>query len=196
MVDKSNISKDIKLLCYYCFDYLKSTLSKTKCTFPFPNEFKNTECPLFVTWKKGKDFDLRGCIGTFQSGNLENTLPKYALISSLQDTRFDPISLNELESLHVGVSLLVNFEDGKDVYDWEVGKHGIQIFYKNYNATFLPEVAEENNWDKKTTLTYLLNKSGCRSSFDKVSNEIKLVRYESYKDTVSYNQYKKYIDML
>jgi len=49
--------------------------------------------------------------------------------------------MEEIKDLNVAVSLLVKFEDGKDAYDWEVGKHGIIINWDGYNATFLPEVA-------------------------------------------------------
>lgn len=53
------------------------------------------------------------------------------------------MSLNEVNrDLSVYVSLLVDFEEGKDALDWEVGKHGIIIKanYKGeyYSATFLP----------------------------------------------------------
>lgn len=190
MESKLKIPKDLTPLCYYCFEMLDSFLSK-KTEPAFPSEFKGISCPLFVTWKIGKEEDLRGCIGTFTSESLESNLPKYALISSLQDTRFTPITKKEFPDLHVGVSLLTDFEDGKDAYDWEVGTHGIQIFYKKYNATFLPEVAAEQNWDKYTTLEYLLRKSGCRDNLDKVVKDIKLTRYQSKKESVSYEQYIK-----
>jgi AMMECR1 domain-containing protein len=58
--------------------------------------------------------------------------------------------------LSVYVSLLTNFEEGKDAYDWEVGKHGISIKANHkgnyYSATYLPEVAPEQGWNKKQTL--------------------------------------------
>jgi AMMECR1 domain-containing protein len=51
------------------------------------------------------------------------------------------------EKLSVNVSLLVEFEEAKDIYDWEVGKHGIIIKLnhkgRNYSGTYLPEVATE-----------------------------------------------------
>jgi AMMECR1 domain-containing protein len=76
---------------------------------------------------------------------LDKLLPKYTLISAFQDTRFDPIRKAELPKLNVAVSLLINFEEGKDALDWEVGKHGIIIDFevdgRDYNGTFLPEVA-------------------------------------------------------
>ena len=62
------------------------------------------------------------------------------------------------------VSLLTNFEEAKHALDWEVGKHGIEIEFehkkKSYGSTFLPEVAKEEGWDQKTTLQYLIRKSG------------------------------------
>lgn len=72
--------------------------------------------PIFVTWKI-KD-DLRGCIGTFAPAKLSTILQRYALISALDDDRFDPISLEEVKTLNVGVSLLVNFTKGKKALEW------------------------------------------------------------------------------
>ena len=61
---------------------------------------------------------------------LELNLKKYALIAALKDTRFDPISNDELPDLQVGVSLLTNFEEASHALDWEVGKHGIEIEFE------------------------------------------------------------------
>ena len=62
--------------------------------------------PLFVTWKIGRDQRLRGCIGTFSEMNLHNGLKEYALTSALKDSRFDPITRDELPRLTVSVSIL------------------------------------------------------------------------------------------
>ena len=35
--------------------------------------------PLFVTWKKGRDRNLRGCIGTFSALRLHEGLREYSL---------------------------------------------------------------------------------------------------------------------
>lgn len=192
MVESNKVPNDISPLCYYTFEVLEDHLNKKEKEQPvFPSQFKNIDCPLFVTWKIGKDKDLRGCIGTFSSESLETNLPKYALIAALKDTRFSPIRKDELKDLHCGVSLLTDFEEAKDCYDWEVGKHGIQIFYNNYSSTFLPEVAEEQEWDKKTTLQQLIRKSGCKESLSKIESKINLTRYQSKKHSISYNEYKQ-----
>nr|KAF6491688.1 AMMECR nuclear protein 1 [Molossus molossus] len=77
-------------------------------------------CPLFVTWKIGRDKRLRGCIGTFSAMNLHSGLREYTLTSALKDSRFPPMTRDELPRLFCSVSLLTNFEDVCDYLDWEV----------------------------------------------------------------------------
>jgi uncharacterized protein (TIGR00296 family) len=183
-------SPDLKSLCICAFDSLISYYNKEH-KWEFPSKFKSLEFPLFVTWSTGKSKDLRGCIGTFQSSELETQLPEYALFSALKDSRFKPISPKEILSLNVSVSLLINFEKGKDAMDWEVGKHGIRIQFGFYRATFLPHVATEQGWDKITTLKYLIRKAGCFDDLEDVIDKIELTRYQSIVAEVTYEEYKK-----
>jgi uncharacterized protein (TIGR00296 family) len=90
-----------------------------------------------VTWHTTGD-ELRGCIGTFTSEPLSKNLSQYALISALQDSRFPPITSQELSSLSVAVSLLVNFDkDALHPLDWQVGKHGIIISFKHKGIPYI-----------------------------------------------------------
>ncbi len=98
------------------------------------------------------DYDLRGCIGTLAPRPLHQALSEFALHSALRDRRFDPITLEELPLLRVGVSLLVKYEECDHCHDWEVGVHGIIIRFecgrgKDYSATYLPEVARDQRYD-------------------------------------------------
>lgn len=151
--------------CAYCFDVLLAQLNKKQLP-EFPSNLERVSCPLFVTWNTEGD-DLRGCIGTFSPKPISQLLQKYALTSAFKDDRFEPISIKEVPSLSVCVSLLKNFEKAKDAYDWEVGKHGIEIFFEidneDYSATFLPEVALEWKWTKEQTLKELIRKAGLKS---------------------------------
>ena len=187
------------LLCKYCFEVLEGALLKNKKKITFPEEFKGKSYPLFVTWTTGKEKELRGCIGTFTKGKLEKKLREYALVSAFEDDRFDPIEKNEIKNLNCEVSLLVEFEKGKNAMDWEVGKHGIDITFEDsngvdYSATFLPEVAQDEGWDQRTTLKYLVRKAGYKGSLDKVLPKIELTRYQSIKNTISYEDYLKMKD--
>ena len=185
----------LKLLCKYSFDTLLKNLDKNSEINPkFPEKFKGKTYPLFVTWKIGKEKDLRGCIGTFQSSDLEKNLKEYSLIAAFQDPRFEPIELKEFKDLNCGISLLVNFEDVNNIYDWEIGKHGIQIEFNKgryYRGTYLPQVAKEQGWNQKETLQSLIMKAGFYGSLDEVESLIKLTRYESIKVDMSYDEYEK-----
>ena len=126
-----------------------------------PQELLENKKGVFVTiYEFG---ELRGCIGTFYPDNLKKNLENYGLSAAFRDSRFPPISKEEIEDLNCGISILIDFEDAKDCYDWEVGKHGIQIFFEEngrYSATFLPEVPIEHKMDKITTLQHLIRKAG------------------------------------
>ena len=184
-------SSDLKALCVYAFDTLIS-IYKPDHKFQFPKQFKSHQYPLFVTWTTGKSRELRGCIGTFVSGELETQLPRFALVSALKDSRFDPISQKEIPSLNVEISLLLNFKKAKSALDWEIGKHGIEIKYNSHTATFLPEVAKEQKWDKHTTLQHLLLKAGVYEKVNDIIDQIELTTYESITAEISYKEYLHY----
>ncbi|XP_044161815.1 AMME syndrome candidate gene 1 protein [Bufo gargarizans] len=180
-------------MCCFCFDVLYSHLYGYQP--PRTPRFTNDPYPLFVTWKIGRDKRLRGCIGTFSAMNLHSGLREYTLTSALKDSRFPPMTRDELPRLFCSVSLLTNFEDVCDYLDWEVGVHGIRIEFINEKgskrtATYLPEVAKEQGWDHIQTIDSLLRKGGYKAA---ISNDfrktIKLTRYRSEKMTMSYAEY-------
>ena len=88
-----------------------------------------------MTWTKDKK--LRGCIGTFESQDLNTNLPKFTIVSALKDYRFSPISSEEIPLLKCGVSLLINFEKVNDPLNWEVGIHGIIIEFTYSGIKYL-----------------------------------------------------------
>ena len=48
------------------------------------------------------------------------------------------MELKEVPYLDVAISYLKDFEKAKDVYDWEIGKHGIQIrFTVDGNSSYI-----------------------------------------------------------
>ncbi|KAK0713032.1 AMMECR1 domain-containing protein [Lasiosphaeria miniovina] len=161
------------------------------------------ESPLFVTWNtlsgRGGEHSLRGCIGTFEPHELGEGLSSYALTSALQDTRFSPITLSELPSLEVAVTLLTNFEDAADPMDWELGKHGLRIsfLYHGYRhgATYLPNVAPEQGWTKEETISSLMRKAGWTGRRDRWRDvNLKVVRYQGREESLEYEEYKRWRD--
>ncbi|ESN96426.1 hypothetical protein HELRODRAFT_95426 [Helobdella robusta] len=179
-------------MCYYCFDSLYCHLNNCE---PAKPTFTNEAYPLFVTWSIGRDKHLRGCIGTFSPVNLHDGLHEYAITSATKDSRFSPVTKAEFYRLHCSVSLLTKFEEGKDYLDWQIGKHGVRIEFYNErghkrNATYLPEVAQEQGWDHTQTIDSLLKKAGYRGLVTmEMRQSLKLMRYQSEKITVSYADY-------
>eukprot|EP00804_Cyclotella_cryptica_P016782 CCRYP_002074-RA/>CCRYP_002074-RA protein AED:0.05 eAED:0.05 QI:228/1/1/1/0.5/0.33/3/347/319 len=146
------------------------------------------------------EYILRGCIGTLSSRPLGTALSEFALASALRDKRFDPISLQELRELRVGVSLLVKYEECLNCFDWVVGTHGIIVRFKidrggrlgedHYSATYLPEVAYEQGWNQDEAVISLVRKAGYRGSIsNQMLEQIHCIRYQSSKCRSSYQEY-------
>jgi len=161
-----------------------------------------SESPLFVTWNTISPSDdekhLRGCIGTFSSLPLFTALPSYALTSALSDTRFSPISLRELPTLSVSVTLLTDFEPASSPLDWEIGTHGIKINFKDrgrrYGACYLPDVMVEQEWNQEEAVISAMRKggwSGRKSAWKDVS-ELEVVRFKGEADHLDYEDFKKW----
>jgi uncharacterized protein (TIGR00296 family) len=160
-----------------------------------------TTSPLFVTWNKisptSHTRSLRGCIGTFEPQELASGIRSYSLTSALQDTRFNPITARELPALEVSVTLLTDFEPCADPMDWELGVHGIKIsFYerhRRYSATYLPDVAVEQGWDKEETIESLMRKAGWSGRKDwRELAELRVVRYQGRKESVEYEEFNRW----
>ncbi|CAG9991482.1 unnamed protein product [Clonostachys byssicola] len=164
-----------------------------------------TSTPLFVTWNTFDNDDdddddetsLRGCIGTFEPLPLSSGIPEYALIAALHDTRFSPISRRELSSLQVAVTLLTDFEEVDDPYDWVVGTHGIRLSFhdrgRRYGSTYLPDVASEQGWTKEEALFSLTRKAGWMGSHSRWQElDLKVTRYQGKKHELAYKDFKKW----
>jgi len=72
-----------------------------------PVDFSNTQAGVFVSLHT-KSGELRGCIGTYlpQYSNLAEEIINNAIAAAVQDNRFSPLTLNELENLEIGVDVL------------------------------------------------------------------------------------------
>jgi uncharacterized protein (TIGR00296 family) len=184
--------------CAYCFDVLHEHFDKS-ATVVVPALTKD-KYPLFVTWKKRdnnddeKEYQLRGCIGTFSAQRLQTGLRDYALTSALKDSRFSPMRHHELPYLQCTVSLLTDFEPASAWDDWKIGVHGITIELavgdSSYSATFLPEVAEEQGWSHKQCVDALIRKAGYRGPVDSaLRSRLVVTRYQSSKCDLTYEEY-------
>jgi len=113
---------------------------------------------------------LRGCIGRILSPDpLYKTVSSMSKAAAFNDSRFSPVTRDELDGLGIDISVLSKPEKVASADDITIGKHGIiltKIGLNNHtlgSAVFLPQVPVENGWNLKTTLEHLSEKAG----FDK-----------------------------
>lgn len=108
----------------------------------------------FVTIKKHGQ--LRGCIGRFQPDiPLYKVVRDMAISAATKDTRFKPVTKDELKDLEYEISVLSPLKKVDSWKDIEIGEHGVQIRKGVYSGVFLPKVATENNWNLNTFMSVL-----------------------------------------
>jgi hypothetical protein len=117
----------------------------------------------FVTLKKNGE--LRGCIGVFsaQGGPASGKEPKplyqnvseMAIAAAINDSRFKPVTKEELNELEYEISVLSPLRKVDSYKDVEIGKHGVEIVKGSRKGVFLPQVATENNWNLDTFMSVL-----------------------------------------
>lgn len=101
----------------------------------------------FVTLlKQGK---LRGCIGRFNPNlPLYQTIKEMAIAAATRDSRFNPVTKEELDKIEIEISILTPLKLIKSIDEIQLGKHGIYIKKGINKGTFLPQVALDNKWTK------------------------------------------------
>lgn len=109
------------------------------------------DCGAFVTLHK--DGKLRGCIGRFEATEpLYSIVQQMAVASSTQDSRFSPVTPEELDELEIEISVLSPMKKISSIDEIVLGKHGIYIKKGWSSGTFLPQVATETGWTKEEFL--------------------------------------------
>ena len=124
--------------------------------------FENRGC--FVTLHQNQE--LRGCIGTIEPERpLIDNVSENAANAAFRDPRFSPVSLKELDSIDIEISVLtppkaLTFDDGEDLKrQLEPGIHGVILSRDWHRSTFLPQVWEQLP-DKEMFLGHLCMKGG------------------------------------
>ena len=110
----------------------------------------------------GRGGDLRGCIGTIEpTDSVYETVAMRAASAALEDTRFPhTVAVAELPFITIEISVLTPPVPIKGPEEIVIGKHGIILSVGWNRATFLPQVAPEQGWDRVTTLRHLARKAG------------------------------------
>ena len=112
----------------------------------------------FVTLKSRGQ--LRGCIG-----QLRPTMPLYRSISEMtvsscsRDMRFTAVKAEELSDIRLEISVMSPFIKVNSVEEIEVGRDGLYLSYMGRSGVLLPQVPEEQGWDKRAFLEGVCRKA-------------------------------------
>lgn len=115
---------------------------------------ENLKCPggAFVSIYSGNE--LRGCIGRMHSTKtpLIHIISDVAVSAAFHDSRFEPLSLEEIQHSTIEISVLTPLKKINSINEFILGKHGIYIKKDFRTGTFLPQVADNKDWSKEDFL--------------------------------------------
>ncbi|MCX7031607.1 MAG: AmmeMemoRadiSam system protein B [Spirochaetes bacterium] len=144
-------------------EYLK-TGKRSASTAPAGNAHLGERRGCFVTLYERSEagLQLHGCIGMHESAlPLVQLVPEMALASAFEDPRFPPLTAGELRTLTIEISV---YRTGvvpiASPDEFVVGEQGIILRVGAAEATFLPQVATEQGWDRRATFENLCHKAG------------------------------------
>ena len=112
----------------------------------------------FVTLRRGKR--LRGCIGQIGTRQLTVDLVTYAArAAALEDPRFEPVQLVELQEIEIELSIL-SAPAAIAPSQIKAGEHGLIVSRGLQRGLLLPQVALEHRWDGLRLLEETCVKAG------------------------------------
>ena len=116
--------------------------------------------PCFVSLMR-MEIQLRGCIGTLETENsLYNNVHENTLKAAFSDPRFSPLRKDELDQLHIEITVLGPTLPLPLLDHLEIGKHGLVIESGHHRGVLLAHVATEWGWDKKEFIDQTCQKAG------------------------------------
>lgn len=124
---------------------------------------------------------LRGCIGTIEAHrSLLEDVKHNAKAAAFKDTRFSPLTAEELNDTEIEISLLsamstLKFSDEQEALaQLQPGIDGVLFEYAHYRSTFLPQVWDQLP-DADVFMAHLKHKAGLTPDF--WADQVKLSRY-------------------
>jgi uncharacterized protein len=103
---------------------------------------------------------LQGCVGfVFPVASLYRTVAETARAAAFEDTRFPPVTHEQVPDLQVSLSILSPLQPLR-AEDVEIGRHGLLISQLGRRGLLLPQVPVEHAWDRVTFLEQTCRKAG------------------------------------
>ena len=118
-----------------------------------PKEMINQKAGAFVSLKKYGE--LRGCIGTFMptQKNIAQEIIKNAVSAAVEDPRFSPVNVSELEDLSISVDVLSVPEEIKDISQLDPKKYGVIVSSGYKKGLLLPDLEGVDTAEEQVDIT-------------------------------------------
>ena len=125
---------------------------------------------------------LRGCVGyVFPVAPLCQAVIDTARAAALQDSRFVPVSREEVGQLEVSLSVLSPLRPIA-AEEIEIGRHGLLVSSGGHRGLLLPQVPVEHNWDRVTFLEQTCHKAGLPANAWKSGANLEAFTAEVFED--------------
>lgn len=114
----------------------------------------------FVTLRRRDSGELRGCRGEIPARRpLIESVAMMAIAAAVDDTRFPPVTIEEVPEIHIEISALTPLApiDPEEVV---VGRHGLMIVVGLHTGLLLPQVPERFRWGREEFLEGVCKKAG------------------------------------
>lgn len=115
---------------------------------------------------------LRGCIGyPLPDKRLFNALEDAAIAAAIEDPRFPPVKLEELDSITFEVTVLtppqtIKVDDPQEFLGKiKIGQDGLIVKYGYNSGLLLPQVPIEWGWNEREFLEHTCEKAGLPQDF-------------------------------
>ena len=146
------------LLLHLAHEAIESALEARPTPLSPPNKHLTESRGVFTTlYSNGK---LRGCVGyVFPVLPLYRAVFETARAAASQDTRFSPVTLEEVPRLKISLSVLSSVAPITPE-QIVIGKHGLVVSFGTRRGLLLPQVPVEHNWDRVTFLEQTCRKAG------------------------------------
>jgi uncharacterized protein (TIGR00296 family) len=163
---------DGKSLIQFARENIENFL-KTGTKTPIPEKFKelfSNKYGAFVTLNRYKvsGNPLRGCIGFIEPiYPLYEVVHKVSISSAIEDPRFSPVTLGEMDNIVIELSILtppklIEVNEPKEYLNKiKIGRDGLIAERGGRRGLLLPQVPvdHDRNWDVETFLRHTCNKA-------------------------------------
>ncbi len=151
-------AQERQLLLRLAHDAIESLVLGRKPPVPATSSHLEEPRGVFTTiYRYGK---LRGCVGYVRPVSpLCQAVIETAQAAAFQDTRFVPVTADEVQDLSVSLSVLSPLRPIQPE-EVEIGKHGLVVSMGGRRGLLLPQVPVEHGWDRVTFLEQTCRKAG------------------------------------